>query len=311
MRRLLFFLAVLRVCAVAQEAPQTPRQALMEMFFGKEPGTFLKHLPAVSRAALEKSGPQTNLQPFAAFTSQLQAQGKGFQTFESGPVLFETDDPKTGKKFEVVVESDAKRGERDEIELSFRTYKDNVIEKSPFLPRLVCSMKMEAGHWTLNEIAFSLRVPLDDPALWNDLKDRMQPQIQVQSQGQMLAGSPNDSNALAAVRRILAAEQTYASTYSAVGYTCTLSDLDGFGAAEANQHQAMLIGSSLASGKHQGYSFSLTGCAGVPATQFRLTATPIGESFGRRAFCSDESGTVRASSDGNPATCANSGTLLP
>ncbi len=318
MRRLLFFLAVLRVCAVAQEAPQTPRQALMEMFFGKEPGTFLKHLPAVSRTALEKSGPQTNLQPFAAFTSQLQAQGKGFQTFESGPVLFETDDPKTGKKFEVVVESDAKRGERDEIEFSFRTYKDNVIEKSPFLPRLVCSMKMEAGRWTLNEIAFSLRVPLDDPALWNDWKDRIQPhaasvspQVQVQPQAQALANTASDGSALADVRKILAAETTYASTYSAVGYTCTLSDLDGFGAAEANQHQAMLIGSSLASGKHQGYSFSLTGCAGVPATQFRLTATPIGESFGRRAFCSDESGTVRASSDGNPATCANSGTLLP
>lgn len=304
--------------AGAQDAPQTPRQALMEMLFSKEPGTFMKHLPSVTRAALEKSGTQSNLQPYAMFTSQLQAQGKSFQTFETGPVLVATADPKTGQKFEVVVESDAKRGDRDDIELSFRTYKDNVAQKSPFIPRLVCSMKMEAGHWTLNEIAFSLHVPLDDPEVWKDLKDRMQPhtasatpQIQMQSQGQTLASPSNDGIALAAVRKILAAETTYASTYSSVGYTCTLSDLDGFGAAEANQHQAMLIGSSLASGKHQGYSFSLTGCAGAPAAHFRLTATPIGESYGRRAFCSDESGAVRASADGNPATCASSGTVVP
>jgi hypothetical protein len=73
----------------------------------------------------------------------------------------------------------------------------------------------------------------------------------------------------------------------------------------------MLMGSSLASGKRLGYSFSLTGCAGAPAAHFRLTATPIGESYGRRTFCSDESGAVRASSDGNPANCMTSGTLIP
>lgn len=323
MRRVLSVVSAVMLTGVgawgaAQDAPQTPRQALMEMFFSKEPGTFMKHLPAVTRAALEKSGAQPGLQQYAAFTSQLQAQGKSFETFETGPVLLATADPKTGQKMEVVVESDAARGGRDDIELSFRTYKDNVAQKSPFLPRLVFSMKMEAGHWTLNEIAFSLHVPLDDPEIWKDLKDRMQPhtasvtpQIQMQAQGQTLASTSNDGIALAAVRKILAAETTYASTYSAVGYTCTLSDLDGFGAAEANQHQAMLIGSGLASGKHLGYLFSLTGCAGAPAAHFRLTATPIGESYGRRAFCSDESGAVRAAADGNAATCATSGTVVP
>ncbi len=267
----------------AQEAPQTARQALMEMFFSKEPGTFIKHLPAVTRAALEKSGAQSGLQSYAAFTSQLQAQGKTFQTFEAGPVLLAAQDLKTGQKMEVMVVSDTPRGDRDEIELSFRTYKDNLVQKSPFIPRLVCSMKMEAGRWTLNEIAFSLRVPLDDPDLWKDLKDRMQahtasltPQIQMQSQGQALTSTINDGNALAAVRKILAAEATYAATYSPVGYTCTLSDLDGFGAAEANEHQAMLISSGLASGKHQGYSFSLTGCAGAPAAHFRSDRDPHG-----------------------------------
>ena len=92
------------------------------------------------------------------------------------------------------------------------------------------------------------------------------------------------------------------------GYTCTLSDLDGFGAAEANEHQAMLISSGLASGKQHGYAFSLSGCAGQPSAGFHLTASPIGDSFGRRAFCADQSGAIRSSADGNAATCLSNGT---
>jgi len=92
----------------------------------------------------------------------------------------------------------------------------------------------------------------------------------------------DSAGTLAAVRSILTAEATYAATYSAIGYTCTISDLDGFGAGEANEHQAMLIGSGLASGKAHGYVFSLSECSGTPAAKFRLTATPIGGSCGHR-----------------------------
>ena len=42
--------------ALAQPAPQTARQALLEMFFSKTPGTFEKHLPQATRAALPKAG---------------------------------------------------------------------------------------------------------------------------------------------------------------------------------------------------------------------------------------------------------------
>ena len=45
----------------AQETPQTARQALLEMFFSKTPGTFVKHLPAATRDVLEKSGALANL----------------------------------------------------------------------------------------------------------------------------------------------------------------------------------------------------------------------------------------------------------
>ena len=112
---------------------------------------------------------------------------------------------------------------------------------------------------------------------------------------------------LAAVRSILAAEMTYAATYPRVGYTCTLSDLDGFGSGEPNEHQAMLINSGLASGKRYGFVFTLSGCTGSPASAFHLSAAPNANMFGRKAFCADQSGTVLSSQDGNADRCFTSG----
>jgi hypothetical protein len=109
----------------------------------------------------------------------------------------------------------------------------------------------------------------------------------------------------------LKAESTYASTYSTVGFTCTLSNLDGFGGGEPNEHQAMLLNSSLAGGRRYGFVFKLSECSGTPAAAFRLSAAPNGNVFGRKAFCADQSGVIRSSDDGNPATCFVSGTPIP
>jgi hypothetical protein len=309
--------------STTQEAPQTARQALMEMFFSKEPGTFLKHLPAVTRTTLEKSGALATVQQYSVLAGQFQTQGKSFQTFETGSVLLATEDPKTGQKVEIVVDNDSLQGDQDDIELSFRTYKDNQAQKAPFMPRLVFSMKMESGLWTLNNIAITINLPLADPDLLQRITDGMKaraaaggPQIHMLGMGQVPGQIPSsnfggDASTLAAVHKILAAETSYAASYPAVGYTCALSDLDGFGAAEANEHQAMLISSGLASGKHLGYIFSLSGCAGTPAASFHLTAAPMGNSYGRRAFCSDQSGAIHSSADGSAATCLSSGTPVP
>jgi hypothetical protein len=320
--------ASLWATSASPEVPQTARQALMEMFFSKQPGTFLKHLPAATRDTLEKSGALASLQGYSMLAGQMQTQGKSLQTFEAGAVLLATEDPKTGQKFEVVIDNDSLRGDQDDIELSFRTYKDNQPQRTPFMPRIVFSMKMESGLWTLNDIAITINLPLADPDFLKSISDRMKASaagastvihaqaVPAQSVGQVPAQPPpktfgSDTNALAAIRKIVAAETTYEATYPGVGYTCTLSDLDGFGAGEPNEHQAMLISSGLASGRHQGYSFSLSGCDAAPATSFRLTAAPIGESYGRQAFCSDQSGTIRSSSDGGAASCLGSGTPVP
>lgn len=317
--------AGLRAKNATQETPQTARQALLEMFFSKQPGTLLKHLPSATRATLAKSGALAGLQQYSVLAGQLHTQDRSLQTFEAGSVLLVTEDFKTGQKFEVIVENDSLRGDEDDIELSFRTYKDKQVQRTPFMPRIVFSMKMEAGNWTLNDIAITINLPLADPDFLKSISDKMKPsavaaaspQFHVQGMGQIAGQVPgpiatrtvgSDTSALADLRKILTAETIYFAAYPNVGYTCSLSDLDGFGGAEVNEHQAMLISSGLASGKHQGYAFSLSKCAGTPAVSFRLIATPIGDASGRHAFCTDESASIRSSTDGNAATCLSSGT---
>ena len=320
MRRVVWVLAVTAIWSVtssAQEAstPQTARQALLEMFFSKTPGTFVKHLPGVTHAALEKSGALANLQQYSLLASQLQTQGTNFQTFETGSVLLSGEDPKTGQKLEVTVENDALRGDQDDIELSFQTYKNGEAQRAPFMPRMTFTMKQEARVWKLNEISVTVHLALADPdllkALTENMKARESANASVTPHTQIATSTAgSDAQVLAAMRTILTAEITYATSYPRVGFTRTLSDLDGFGGGEPNEHQAMLINSGLASGKRFGFVFTLSGCGGAPATSFHLLAVPNANTFGRKAFCTDQSGTIRSSDDGNPATCFASGTQV-
>jgi type IV pilus assembly protein PilA len=302
--------------AAPQTGPQTARQALLEMFFSKTPGTLVKHLPAATRAALDKSGALKSLDQYSLLMSQFQAQGQTIQTYETGSVLLSGEDAKKGQKIEITVESDARRGELDDIEVSFQVYKNGMAQKGPFLPHMIFSMKQENQIWTLNEISVTIHLPLADPDFLKAMTEKMTPQVS--TAGATGAFAPrsevaaqtggNDAMVVAAMRTILTAEVSYASSYPNVGFSCTLSNLDGFGGGEPNEHQAMLINSGLASGKRYGYVFSLSGCGGTPATGFHLTAAPNGNGYGRKAFCADQSGVIRSSSDGNPATCMANGT---
>jgi hypothetical protein len=253
----------------------------------------------------------------------LQTQGKTLQTFETGSVLLTTEDAKTGEKAEITVENDSLQGDQDDIELSFLTYKNGQPVRTPFMPRVIFSMKIEGGTWKLDEISITVHLPLADPDLLKAFTEKMKPQPQLQSNAHgenVVYGQPafhgqssaNDSQLLDAIHTIITAETVYASTYHNVGFTCTLSNLDGFGGGEPNEHQAMLINSGLASGHKYGHKYgyviSLSECSGSPAKSFRLTATPNANLYGRRAYCTDQSAVVKYSEDGNAATCLNSGT---
>src|SRR5215469_15869015 len=329
MRKIVFSSALMAVCAVVSvgqqnSAPQTARQVLLEMFFSKTPGTFVKHLPEATRAALEKSGAMVTMQQYSLMASQFQTQGQNLKTFETGSLLLSGEDSKTGQKVEIMVENDALRGDQDDIELSFQTYKDGQAQRTPFMPRITFSMKQESQVWKLNEIAVTIRLPLADPDLLKAITEKMKPEPNTTtfitphvSPGGTFTPQPqnsgppagSDATVMAAMRTILTAETTYAVTYPKVGYTCTLSDLDGFGGGEPNEHQAMLINSGLASGKRYGFVFTLSGCSGAPATSFHLTVVPNANTFGRKAFCADQAGTIRTADDGNPTTCFASGNV--
>ncbi|HEY1660057.1 MAG TPA: hypothetical protein VGG14_17020 [Candidatus Sulfotelmatobacter sp.] len=298
-------------------APQTARQALIEMLFSKNPGTFMKHLPEATLAAIAKSGALTSLQGYSMLATQFQneAQRKSFQTFETGPVLMTGVSQQSGDKYDVIVDNDSIQGDTDNITISFHTYKGEQLQRTPYMPTLTLAMKQESGVWKLDVVSVTISVPLADPDFLNRITEGMakaqshaatallsQPQARVS-----VTSFGSDTQVLSAMRTILAAESAYSTTYTSVGYTCTLSDLDGFGAADRNEHQAMLIPSDLAGGRRYGYSFTLSGCTGNPASGFEITATPAGSSFGRRTYCADQAGTIRYSNDGNPATCLASG----
>jgi hypothetical protein len=320
MRRVTVSLAVVILGAThsfAQQSaapPQTARQALVEMFFSKTQGTFAKHLPAATRTALEKSGTLANLQQYSLLVSQLQTQSQNIQTFDTGSVMLAGEDPKTGQKVEITVENDALNGDQDDIELSFQIYKNGQVQRTPFMPQMTFSMKKEAQLWTLSEISITLHLPLADPDLLQALTENMKPQPRQTTISSRVESAPQsagtDAQVIAAMRSIVSAEATYASTYTTVGFTCTLSNLDGFGGGQPNERQAMLIRSGLASGKRYGYIFTLSECNGTPATAYHLTAMPNENSFGGKAYCADQSGVIRSSEDGNPATCLASRTSI-
>ncbi len=301
--------------AAAPQAPQTARQALIEMFFSKTPGTLIKHLPTATREALEKAGTLSTLQQYALLAS-LQTTGQEVKTFETGPVLLTAENAKVGQKVEVSMENDALRGDREDIELSFHVYKDGQPQLMPFMPLTTFSMKQEAEVWRLNEISVTIHLPLADPDFLKAITEKMKPQTRGNATfapRSDISGQSAGSDAAvvtAAMRTILTAEVTYAGSYPALGYTCSLSSLDGFGGGEPNEHQAMLINSGLASGKRYGFVFTLSGCGGPPATSFHLTAAPTGNSLGRKTFCADQSGVIRSAENGSPATCLASGTPM-
>jgi hypothetical protein len=257
------------------------------------------------------------LQQYSLLASQLHTKGKDFETFETGSLLLVAEDSQSGQKFEIKVDKDALRGDEDDIEVSFHIYKDKQPQQTPFLPRMAFGMKMEAGVWKLNEIQVTVRIPLADPDFLKGMTEAIKargavatatPMLNQASMNQAsLTSFGSDASVLSAMQSILKAENTYSNTYSAIGFTCTLSDLDGFGGGAPNEHQAMLIPSGLASGRKFGYVYTLSGCAGAPATTFRLVAVPGVSSLGRRALCSDQSGPIRYSADGNPANCIASG----
>ena len=227
--------------------------------------------------------------------------------------------PRPTVEFEITVERDDLRGDEDEIDLSFHGSKDGETQTAGAKFGLTFIMKQEAGIWRLNEISVTAGVSLTDPQFLKALTTKLRPGISegapnnpatyVGSNPMMIAA--NESAAVAAVRTFNTAEISYAATFPAHGFTCTLSDLGGMGSGGGMaEHQAMLIDPRLASGKKNGYVFSLSGCDGTPSARYSIAAEPANPAAGTRAFCSDESAVIHVSADGKANSCLRAGVPL-
>jgi hypothetical protein len=294
----LFLLLAASLGAAAQTKtelpPQTARQALIEMFTGKDADAFEKHLPEATRRALLHKGDTEQasfLRQFASLSRRLSAPETVLQTFDAGPLLLSVGDASGQDRIEVTIERDGLMGEENEIELSFQLFHKAELAALPVWPRLVFAMKQEKDIWRVSEATLSLHVPLEDPAYLEAMSK--------------LQNAENEGIAQARLSALVQLENNYAAKHPERGYSCTLSDLNRAEPEPGREPEA--VDPAVGNQESNGFHFSLAGCDGVPATAFHLTGVPIDPDAGMKAFCADNTGRVRFASDGTAATCWSSG----
>jgi prepilin-type N-terminal cleavage/methylation domain-containing protein len=104
----------------------------------------------------------------------------------------------------------------------------------------------------------------------------------------------NESSAVASVRTLNTAQISYNSAYPTVGFAGTLASLSGTSCAPPSSTGACLIDTQLSSGTKSGYSFSMSGVSGTPASTYQAIGTPLTPNqTGVRSFCSFADAVVR------------------
>jgi TonB family protein len=275
--------------------PQTARQALIEMFFGTAPNHLEKHLPDTTRNAFKKmtgANGMSVLDEFSMFANMAKAGGAKFETFDTGPTLLLSEEAEQNEKVEITVEGDNLSGDEDQIELSLHMTKDATEQKLPFIPHFTFVMKTAAEVWRLDEISVNVRVLLADPDFLKTIQQQ--------------SNKENEQGAQWGVQNVIGAENSYHSAHGV--YVCSLSELAAKG-KQSNGGQPPPGGlfGDIATGKHVGYIYAISGCDG---TQYKVVAEPELPDSGERAFCSDESGAMRAAANGKATTCLSSGEAI-
>jgi TonB family protein len=223
--------------------------------------------------------------------SQIRSDGTAFETFDTGPTLLTAENPRGGgpDKIELTVERDDLIGDEDQIELALHMYKNGKEETLPVIPRFMFSMQSDADVWRLNEISVTVRVPLSDPTFLKTIEDQQR--------------SRNEQMTMFALQQVNTAEKAYSAAQG--HFACSLAAL-GPRDGKPNTN-AYLWDAQLVSGKKYGYVFVISSC---DPGRYKVVAEPAVDDSGQRAFCSDESGSVRAAADGKASTCLSSGEVV-
>lgn len=277
--------------------PQTARQALIEMFFGQGPDHLEKHLSDNTLRTYQKLGGangQGGLDAFSMFAMQAKSGKEKFETFDTGSTFLTAAGPVGASydKMEITVERDELVGDQDQIELALHLVSNGKDEAIlPYTLRFTFSMKMESEVWRLHEVGAAMRFPIADPAFLKIVEEQQLRQ--------------NEQAALLSVRAINTAQKSYQSAQG--GFACTLSELGSAGKQSGVAKRTYLYDSQLASGRKNGYTFTLSGC---DISHYQVVAEPELPDSGERAYCSNESGVVRSSLDGKASTCLVSGEVV-
>ena len=105
-------------------------------------------------------------------------------------------------------------------------------------------------------------------------------------------------SAILTMRTLVADENKFAETHPNLGYTCKLADIT--------------TDPTIASGRNNWYIFEITDCraeaGGGSNTRYNVTARPLRPEM--PAFCSDQSGVLKADYDGSAINCVKSGQPL-
>jgi hypothetical protein len=294
-------------------AAQSPRQAVIEMVTGGE-DAFRRHLTPEVQQKLEemqKSRSPGSPSPTQVFESAKVGSDPNFESFDSGRVLFSFNNPQERQRWEVRIDSDNLQGDREEMELSLHMLRKGVEEESPAGLYLELSMQQKQGVWRLNAVTVSARIMLGDPRIldkswWSPTSVANSASTAPPAEGQPAAVNESPKLPPARSLRLIGfAEDVYAYKHPENGFTCALSELVEIGRGIEDGESYRFISPEIAQGVSNGYRFSLGGCAGKTVKSFQVTAEPLS---GRgKAYCSDQTKTVRVSDDGNGATCLASG----
>jgi hypothetical protein len=110
-------------------------------------------------------------------------------------------------------------------------------------------------------------------------------------------------SAIGRMRTLSTTEAQFAQAHPTVGYTCEWSQLP-----ESGEVERLLRGNGI----DNGYAFEITGCqapdAGRPTSVYYTSARPLHS--GQPAFCSDQSGVLRADYGGSVEKCRVNGDPL-
>ena len=199
-RRIVIVILTLAVAASAQTlqkraaaAPQTARQALIELLTARTDAAFERHLPealltrikAMAPAPAKGAQPKTAGGPLAA--------SKDVHFFDSGSTFAVYNAPKGGDRVEFVVARDEATSQGEELEFSVRGFSNGAEVNSALLPRFMVRMKQESDTWRLAQVGFSASVQLDDgPKLDALMQSVMSGMSAIQQQQQQRVPHRND-----------------------------------------------------------------------------------------------------------------------